>query len=71
MDLRSAQDADGGGSVQAVAGHQVGDVVLDLGLLTRKAGSLKQLGPGRVVVLWPERMSVVEPRVHFLFRAHV
>jgi len=52
MDLRSTQDTDGGGSVQAVTGHQVRDVILDLSLLTREASSLKQLGPGRVVVLW-------------------
>lgn len=51
MDLRSTQDTDGGGSVHAVTGHQVRDVILDLGLLTREASSLKQLGPGRVVVL--------------------
>lgn len=54
MDLRSSQDTDGGGSVQAMTAHQVGDVILDLGLLTREARSFKQLGPGCVVVLRPE-----------------
>lgn len=49
--LRSSEHADGGGSVEAVAAHQVGDVVLDLHLLTGEAGSLEQLSFGGVVVL--------------------
>lgn len=49
--LRSSQHTDGGGPVQAVAAHQVGDVVLDLHLLPGEAGSLKQLSSGRIVVL--------------------
>lgn len=51
LHLRSSEDADGGDSVEAVAAHQVGDVVLDLHLLTGVTGSLKQLSSGRVVVL--------------------
>lgn len=51
LHLRSSEHANGGDSVEAVAAHQVGDVVLDLHLLTGKASSLKQLSSGRVVVL--------------------
>lgn len=51
LHLRSSQHADGGSSVEAVAAHQVGDVVLDLHLLPGEAGSLKQLSSGRIVVL--------------------
>lgn len=54
--LRSSEHADGGDSVEAVTAHQVGDVILDLHLLTREAGSLKQLSSGRVVVL--ERIEI-------------
>lgn len=49
--LRSSEHADGGNSVEAVTAHQVGDVILDLHLLTREAAALKQLSSGRVVVL--------------------
>lgn len=51
LHLRSSEHADGGGSVEAVTAHQVWDVVLDLHLLTRVAGPLKQLSFGWVVVL--------------------
>lgn len=49
--LRSSEHTDGGDSVEAVAAHQVGDVVLDLHLLARETGSLKQLSLGGIVVL--------------------
>ena len=49
--LRSSEHTDGGDSVEVVAAHQVGDVVLELHLLTGEAGSLKQLSSGSVVVL--------------------
>lgn len=49
--LRSSKHTDGGDSVETVAAHQVGDVVLDLHLLAGEAGTLKQLSFGRVVVL--------------------
>lgn len=51
LHLRSSEHANGGDSVEAVATHQVWDVVLDLHLLTGKASSLKQLSSGGVVVL--------------------
>ena len=51
LHLRSSEHADGGDSVEAVAAHQVRDVILDLHLLTREAGSLKQLSSARIAVL--------------------
>lgn len=51
LHLRSSKHANWGDSVEAVATHQVGNVVLDLHLLTGKASSLKQLSSGGVVVL--------------------
>lgn len=51
VNLRSSHDADGPNSVEVVAGQQVGNVILDLHLLSRKAGSLEQLRSGRAVVL--------------------
>lgn len=51
LHLRSSEHADGGDSVEVVPAHQVGDVILDLHLLTRETASLKQLSSGRVVVL--------------------
>lgn len=49
--LRSSEYSDGGDPVEAVAAHQVGNVVLDLHLLPRESSALKQLSPGCVVVL--------------------
>lgn len=49
--LRSSEYPDGGNSVETVAVHQVWDVVLDLHLLTREAGPLKQLSSGGAVFL--------------------
>lgn len=48
---RSSEDADGGDPVEAVTAHQVGDVVLDLHLLTGEPGSLEELSFGRGAVL--------------------
>lgn len=49
--LRSPEHSDGGDPVEAVAAHQVGNVVLDLHLLPREPSTLKQLSSGCVVVL--------------------
>lgn len=49
--LRSSQHSDGGHPIEAVAAHQVGNVVLDLHLLPREPSTLKQLSSGCVVVL--------------------
>lgn len=51
LDLRSSEDSDGGDPVEAVAAHQVGNVVLDLHLLPGESSALKQLSLGCVVVL--------------------
>lgn len=49
--LRSSQYTNGGYSVEAVAAHQVRNVILDLHLLTAEPGSLKQLSFHRVAIL--------------------
>lgn len=50
--LRSSKHADRSHPVEAVAAHQVGDVILEFHLLPRESSSLKQLGSGGVVVLF-------------------
>lgn len=49
---RSSKHADGGHPVETVAAHQVGNVILELHLLPGESRPLKQLSPGRVVVLF-------------------
>lgn len=51
LHLRSTKHADGGHPVEAVAAHQVGDIILELHLLPGETSSLKQLSSGRIVVL--------------------
>lgn len=53
--LRSSQHSDGGDPIEAVAAHQVGNVVLDLHLLPREPSPLKQLSSGCVGVLGKTR----------------
>lgn len=55
--LRSSQHSDGGDPIEAVAAHQVGNVVLDLHLLPRVPSTLKQLSSGCVVVLGKNRKA--------------
>lgn len=51
LHLRSTKHADGGHPVEAVAAHQIGDIILELHLLPGETSSLKQLSFGRIVVL--------------------
>lgn len=57
---RSSQHADGGDSVQAVAAHQVGNIVLNFHLLPREAATLEQLSSGEAVVLRNNTFSANE-----------
>lgn len=51
LNLRSSKDPNGGDSVEVVAAHEVGDVILDLHLFTGETSSLEHLRSGRIVVL--------------------